>query len=128
MFSRIAANNAQISEENKERIAEFPGIILKELTSKQATFSERDVVRTVQERMKGEVSILSDHVIYSVLKESVEVGIGFDDLKRYTSPEYKAREDHILTSTRRKQEFMSNSLSERNRWFFGLKNISQQSS
>lgn len=97
-FSRIGAENAQILEENKERIARFPGIILKELTSKQATFSERDVVRLVQERMKGDVGIVSQHVVYSVLKEAVEVGVGFDDLKRYTSKEYKAKEDEILSS------------------------------
>lgn len=101
LCSRISAENAQILEENKERIAQVPGIILKELTSKQATFSERDVVRLVFERMKEEGGILSQHVIYSVLKEAVEVGIGFDDLKRYTSPDYKAKEDHILDSLER---------------------------
>ncbi len=98
LFSRIAAENAQISEENRERIAEVPGIMLKELTSKQATFSERDVVRLVLNRMKDDVGVLSQHVIYSVLREAVEVGIGFDGQRRYTSKDYKAKEDQILES------------------------------
>lgn len=97
-FSRIGADNAQISEENKERIAQYPRIILQELTSKQATFRERDVVQLVQKRFQGEESNLTHHVIYSVLKEAVEVGIGFDDFKRYTSKDYKVKEDQILSS------------------------------
>ena len=101
LFSRIANENAQISEENKQRIAEAPSIILRELTSKQATFSERDVVRLVQDRMRDEVGVLSQHVIYSVMKEAVEVGGGFDDIKRYTSKDYQAKEDYILESLTR---------------------------
>ncbi len=97
-LSLIGAENAQISEENKQRIGEFPEIILQELTSKQATFTERDVVKLVHHRMKDDVGIISQHVIYSVMKEAVEVGAGFDDIKRYTSKDYKAKEDHILES------------------------------
>ncbi|MCE3230503.1 MAG: hypothetical protein K0R52_431 [Alphaproteobacteria bacterium] len=98
LFSRIAAQNAEISEENKQRIAEEPEIILRELTSKKATFSERDVVKLVQYRLQDEAGIVSQHVIYSVMKQAVEVGVGYDDIKRYTSADYKAREDHILES------------------------------
>jgi ATP-dependent exoDNAse (exonuclease V) alpha subunit len=98
LFSPIVAENAQILEENKERIAQFPEIILKELTSKQATFSERDVVKLVQSRMKDDIGVVSQHIIYAVMKEAVEVGVGFDDIKRYTSKEYKAKEDYILES------------------------------
>jgi len=97
-LSLIGEENAQISEENKQRIGEYPEIILQELTSKQATFTERDVVKLVHHRLKDDVGIISQHVIYSVMKEAVAVGVGFDDTKRYTSKDYKAKEDHILES------------------------------
>jgi hypothetical protein len=59
--SRIVTENAQILEENKERIAQFPEIILRELTSKQATFSERDVVKLVQSRMNLKKAVSPFH-------------------------------------------------------------------
>jgi ATP-dependent exoDNAse (exonuclease V) alpha subunit len=97
-YSRIVTENREITQENKERIAHYPEIILRELTSKQATFSERDVVKLVHKRLGDETGALASHVIHSVLKQAVEVGIGFDDLKRYTSLEYKEKEDQVLVS------------------------------
>lgn len=97
-LSLIGAENAQISEENKQRVGEYPEIILQELTSKQATFTERDVVKLVHHRLKDDVGVISQHVIYSVMREAIEVGVGFDDIKRYTSKDYKAKEEHILES------------------------------
>ncbi|MEI8295767.1 MAG: AAA family ATPase, partial [Alphaproteobacteria bacterium] len=97
-YSRIVADNVQISEENKAKIADNPQIILKELTSKQATFSELDVVRLTQQRLKDDSGILSEYVIDAVMKEAVAVGIGIDNVNRYTSKEYFAKEEKILAS------------------------------
>lgn len=94
--SRIGKDNEQISEANKERIAREPGIIIKELSSTQATFSEMDVIRLMQKRLKDDIGILGDHVLHGVMKNSVEVGIGIDNSKRYTSQEYADKEAKVL--------------------------------
>lgn len=95
-YSRIGTENAEISEANKEKIAQEPNIILKELVSTQATFSEMDVIRLTQKRMKDDPSHLTQHVIESVMNEAVEVGTGLNTQKRYTSQEYFEREAGIL--------------------------------
>lgn len=96
LSSRIGKENEQISEANKERIAREPGIIIKELSSTQATFSEMDVIRLMQKRLKDDMGILGDHVLHGVMKNSVEVGIGIDNSKRYTSQEYADKEAKVL--------------------------------
>ena len=98
LVSRIGKENHQITEENKERIAREPGIIIKELTSKKATFSENDVMRLVQKRLKDDVSVLGEHVFQSVMKEAVEVGKNIHEQVRYTSQEYADKEARILES------------------------------
>ncbi len=98
LSSRISKENYEISEENKERIAREPGIVLKELTSKQATFSENDVMKLVQHRLKDDMGILGEHVFQSVMKEAVEVGKNIHEQIRYTSQEYADKEARILES------------------------------
>jgi len=95
-YSRIGTENAEISEANKEKIAQEPEIILKELVSTQATFSEMDVIRLTQKRMKDDPSPLTQHVIESVMNEAVEVGTGLNTQKRYTTQEYFEREAGII--------------------------------
>ena len=96
IYSRIGKQNEEISEANKEKISQEPNIILKELVSKQATFSEMDVIRLAQKRMKDDPSFLTQHVIESVMNEAVEVGTGINGQKRYTTEEYFNREAGIL--------------------------------
>jgi ATP-dependent exoDNAse (exonuclease V) alpha subunit len=96
LYSRIGKQNEEISEANKEKIAHEPNIILKELVSTQATFSEMDVIRLAQKRMKNDPSFLTQHVIESVMNEAVEVGTGINAQKRYTTQEYFEKEAGIL--------------------------------
>jgi len=103
VVSRIGKENERIREENKERIAREPGIIIKELTSKQATFSETDVVRLMQHRLKDDLGILGEHVFYEVMKQAVEVGKNIHEDMRYTSQEYYDKEAKILESLDRCQ-------------------------
>jgi ATP-dependent exoDNAse (exonuclease V) alpha subunit len=98
LFSRIGKDNEQISEANKERIAAEPGIIIKELSSIQATFSEMDIIRLMQKRLKDDIGVLGDHVFHGVMKDVVEVGTGIDNSRRYTSQEYFEKEVAILES------------------------------
>ena len=98
LFSRIGKDNVQISEVNKERIAAEPGIIIKELSSTRATFSEMDVIRLMQKRLKDDIGILGDHVFQGVMQNAVEVGTGIDNSKRFTSQEYFDKEARILES------------------------------
>ncbi len=96
--SRIAKDNEQISEANKERIAREPKIILDELTSTQATFSENDVLNLVHRRLKDDMGLLGEHVFHAVMKEAVEVGKTFHEQTRYTSQAYADKEARILES------------------------------
>lgn len=96
--SRIVQDNHEISRANKEQILREPGIIIKELGSTQATFSEMDIVRLMQNRLKDDIGILGEHVLRGVMENVVEVGIGIDNLKRYTTQEYADKEARILKS------------------------------
>ena len=98
LASQIVKNNLQITEINKERIAHEPRIVMNELLSTKATFSELDVIKIVQNRMKDDASVLVQHVIESVIDQSVPVGTSITGQERFTSQEYLDRETSILDS------------------------------
>jgi len=100
-YSRIATENQQIFQENKERIAAFPSIILQELISTRATFSERDVLRCAQNRLKDEPGVLIEHVFHAALQEAVSVGKDIHGQMRYTTQEYADRESEVLESLKK---------------------------
>ncbi len=93
--SRIVSENEQIFKSNRERILENPELILNEITSKQATFTQLDMLKTIQKRM-GDDSECVGKVFEQALSKAVVLGDGIDGITRYTSAHYKAREDQAL--------------------------------
>jgi len=93
--STLCTKNRAIREENQQRIAEYPEIIFNELTAQKATFSELDLLKIVQNRTLDHPH-LAQHVFESVLEKSIHVGHGFDQQKRFTSPDYFAQEETLL--------------------------------
>lgn len=93
--SKICSENRAIKEENMERVAQYPEIILKELTAQKATYSELDILKTVEKRTLDHPDI-AQHVFESVLDKSIPIGHGFDSQPRFTSPEYHEKENIAL--------------------------------
>ncbi|HLD95292.1 MAG TPA: AAA family ATPase [Alphaproteobacteria bacterium] len=87
--------NKEIREENKEKLSKYPELIFKELTANRATFSELDVVKSIQKRMENEQD-LAQHAFELVMEKAIAVGHGFDRQLRFTTPEYYEKEKEVL--------------------------------
>lgn len=90
--SRIVMENTQAFKDNKERILENPEIIVNEMTSKQATFTQIHLLKAIQKRVGDDASLVAS-VFEAALEKSMVVGEGIDGQVRYTSISYKALED-----------------------------------
>lgn len=94
--SRIVLENAQIFDDNKARILENPEIIVNEMTTKQATFTQIHLLKAIQKRL-GDDAFLVASVFEGALEKSMVVGEGIDGQVRYTSTSYKALEDKAFS-------------------------------
>ncbi len=95
LASRIVEENKEIKNRNKEYLGLHPEDILKELTSKQATFSSIDLARIIQKRL-GDDPKLASYVYEASLAQAAIVGISLDGQARYTSKEYIQLEEQTL--------------------------------
>ncbi len=93
--SRIIEENNEIKNRNKESLGLHPEDILKELTSKQATFSSLDLARIIQKRL-GDDPKLASYVYEASLVQATVVGTSLDGQARYTSQEYIQLENQAL--------------------------------
>jgi ATP-dependent exoDNAse (exonuclease V) alpha subunit len=93
--SRIVDENQQIFKSNRERILENPEIILNEITSKQATFTQFDMLKVIQKRIGDDNECVSQ-VFEQALSCAVVLGDGIDGITRYTSTQYSEREEQAL--------------------------------
>ena len=87
--------NTHIREKNAETILHNTSIILKELTQSHATFTEDQLLKCVQKRMKDDPT-LSAYVFDSVLKEAHFVGQDLHERNRYATPDYHTFEEDAL--------------------------------
>jgi len=93
--SRIINENEDIKERNKERIALDPAAILKELTTKSATFSAMDLARAIQVRVRDDAKLTA--IVYeSAIQQAILVGSSLDGQARYTSQDYFDKEREAL--------------------------------
>ena len=115
--SRIVTENAEIFENNREVLLENPHVILPELTQNNATFTQLQLLKSIQKRV-GDDAPLVAQIFEKALQESIVVGEGIDGQIRYTSPTYQEIEEQaiILSSdlrgTRFEQSTISNSTTE----------------
>lgn len=98
--SRTCSENRSISEENQQRVSQYPELIFKELNTRKATFSELDVLKVVQNRTQDHPE-LAQHVFESVMEKAIPIGHGFDRQSRFTSPEYHAKETELMEQMER---------------------------
>ena len=98
--SRTCSENRSISEENQQRVSQYPELVFKELNAQKATFSELDVLKIVQNRTQDHPE-LAQHVFESVMEKAIPIGHGFDRQPRFTSPEYHAKETELMEQMER---------------------------
>lgn len=94
--SRIVNENLETFERNREALITTPGLILDELTSKYATFTQIDLLKAIQKRV-GDDALLVASAFERALSDSVVVGEGIDGSIRYTSEAYLQIEQHAVT-------------------------------
>jgi 5S rRNA maturation endonuclease (ribonuclease M5) len=94
--SRIITENIKSFENNREEILENPSVILNEITSKTATFSQIDLLKTIQKRV-GDDDKLVASAFKRALSDAVVVGEGLDGNIRYTSEAYLQIENQAIT-------------------------------
>lgn len=115
--SRIVTENREIFENNREVLLENPALILPELTQNNATFTQLQLLKSIQKRV-GDDAPLVAQIFEKALQESIVVGEGIDGQIRYTSPTYQAIEEQAitlssdLTATRFEQRTITNSSTE----------------
>lgn len=90
--SRVVRENELIFDDNKNNILKIPDIILAEITSKQATFSQIQLLNIIRKRLGDDAKHVSQ-VFESVLHKALSLGVGIDGHVRYTSSSYKELEE-----------------------------------
>lgn len=93
--SRIVTDNHEIFKRNRNGILENPSVVLNEITSKAATFTQTDLLKTIQKRVGDDDKLLAS-AFEKALSDSVVVGEGIDGSIRYTSESYLKIESNAL--------------------------------
>lgn len=94
--SRLMVENDHVFMDNKQKIEITPTVILDEITSKQATFSQQTLLRHIQKRIGDDPHLIS-HVFEACLKEAIFVGEHIDSNARYTSKNYAKCEKEAVS-------------------------------
>jgi ATP-dependent exoDNAse (exonuclease V) alpha subunit len=95
--SRIVTENIKSFENNREQILENSSVILNEITSKTATFSQIDLLKTIQRRV-GDDALLVASAFERALSDAIVVREGLDGSTRYTSESYLQLEHQAIES------------------------------
>ncbi len=102
--SKIMQENEQIFLTNKKNILKNPEIILQEISSKNATYTPEQLLKTIQKRLGNDAHEIAN--VYEILIEkSLYIGDGLDGMPRYTTSAYKQTEEEALTTL---ASFMNN--------------------
>ena len=84
IISRIVTENLETFERNREGILENPSIILNEITAKASTFTQLDLLKTIQKRVGDDTKLVAA-AFEKAINDSIVVGEGIDGGIRYTS-------------------------------------------
>jgi len=93
--SRIVAENEEVFEANRNTLRAHPEVILNEITSKAATFTQMDLLKVLQKRLGDDPASIAA-VFEGAIAHAVVVGEGLDGQVRYTSDVYRDQEDKAL--------------------------------
>jgi len=95
--SRIVSENRDTYNRNRQRIIENPEIILDELTTKNATFTQNSLLKLIQKRVGDDDKVITA-VFEKALLNSIFVGRNKHSQTLYTSRSYKELEDKTYAS------------------------------
>lgn len=95
--SRIVEENRDTYNRNRSRIIENPEIILDELTTKNATFTQNNLLKLIQKRVGDDDQVITA-VFEKALLNSLFVGRNKQAQNLYTSRSYKELEDKTYAS------------------------------
>jgi len=95
--SRIVEENRDTYNRNRSRIIENPEIILDELITKNATFTQNSLLKLIQKRIGDDDQVITA-VFEKALTHSLFVGRNKHSQNLYTSTGYKALEDKTYAS------------------------------
>lgn len=98
--SRIIFENDQAFEDNKNKLLEDPEIILTDITSKQATFTQIQLLGAIRKRLGDDDSSIAQ-VFETALDKAIVLGTGIGGSLRYTSEHYQSLEAKALQSLSR---------------------------
>jgi hypothetical protein len=93
--SKIMHENEKIFLINKMNILRNPEIILQEISSKQATYTPEQLLKTIQKRLGDDAHEIAN-VYETLIGKSNHIGEGLDGLPRYTSSLYQQKEEAAL--------------------------------
>jgi ATP-dependent exoDNAse (exonuclease V) alpha subunit len=101
--SRLVFENSEIILENRNLLLERPESILTEMTANKATFTQGDLLRTIQKRIGDDEAYVAQ-VFEGALQSAIVVGEGMDhpDVRgeiRYTSESYLEKEQQAVALT-----------------------------
>lgn len=94
--SRLAQENLEIAKRNEEKILLDPSIVLDYLNEKKAVFTQRDILRFLNERVADDLKI--PMIFEKVLNEAKYIGESIKGEFLYTGEKYQKLESDVLTS------------------------------
>lgn len=94
--SRLAQENLEIAKRNEEKIQSDPNVVLDYLNEKKAVFTQKDILKFVNERVADERKV--PMIFEKVLNEAKYVGESINGEFLYTGEKYQKLESDVLTS------------------------------
>lgn len=94
--SRLAQENLEIAKRNEEKILSDPNVVLDYLNEKKAVFTQKDILKFVNERVADDRRI--PMIFEKVLNEARYVGESITGEFLYTGEKYQKLESEVLTS------------------------------
>lgn len=94
--SRLAQENLEIAKRNEEKILSDPNVVLDYLNEKKAVFTQKDILKFVNERVADERKV--PMIFEKVLNEAKYVGESINGEFLYTGEKYQKLESDVFTS------------------------------
>lgn len=96
VVSRIVQDNKEVFERNREHLIANPELILDEIIANNATFTQRDLLKSLQKRLGDDAKIVAQ-CFEQALDKAVYLGMDVSGGMRYTSTAYLKDEQAMLT-------------------------------
>jgi len=132
-YSRISSDNADIRERNRAAVAVDPDIIIAELSSTNATFTEQDLKNLLFKRVEGDIEAFAQ-IAPAMMASPLLVAVGEDaagrvrfSTEKYSKMERAAFEQlRVIAQRQRAGEWKLGALRKRLDTDFGMLSVDQR--